>query len=109
MESKYIMELVDRLLLTAEENQKLRTQMNGLCELIRGIEREEAQYCLENCLYYHPNVDTSAIRNIMGWREEPETRRMVEELKKKLEERRLAREMAKGEMVISGVDEDDGG
>jgi len=88
MESKHIMELVDRIVLLAEENARLRAEITAIKGLLDEAEIKEAEYCLENGGYFHPHVDTSAVRFALDWDMSPEVQALI----RRMEEEKTARE-----------------
>lgn len=82
MESKHIMELVDRIVLLAEENARLRAEMTALKGLLDEAELKEVEYCLDSGAYFRPRLDVSLIRRVMDWDISPEVKEQMLQMRK---------------------------
>lgn len=79
MESKDIMELVDRIILLTEKNAQMREQIGRLMEAVSAEERRDAQYSVEHGYTYSANLRCDEINLIMGWKRDEEAERILKE------------------------------
>ena len=87
MESKDIMELVDRIVLLTEEYAKLRVKVATLKEAVESAELENARNKEANKdadwvrFDYTATLPTEQINMIMGWRRAYKAEEIIERLK----------------------------
>lgn len=86
MESKDIMELVDRIILLTEENAQMRERIGRLSEAVITEERRDAQYSVEHGYSYSANLRCDEINLIMGWKRDEEAERILNAKKEESDE-----------------------
>lgn len=86
MESKGIMELIDRLILLTEENMKLKGRLDHLAKVVADTERAEAQYAVEHGYNYSAILTCDKINRIMGWKRDKEAERILNTKKEETDE-----------------------
>lgn len=86
MESKDIMELVDRILLLTEENAKMKERIERLAKAVVDTERIEAQYAVDNGHNYIAILNCDKINAIMGWDRDEEAERILNAKKEESDE-----------------------
>lgn len=77
MESKDIMELVDRILLLTEENTKMKERLEHLASEVAYTERTEAQYAVDSGYNYSAILTCDKVNRIMGWKRDEEAERIL--------------------------------
>ena len=85
MESKDIMELIDRILLLTEENTKMTERLERLASEVVDTERAEAQYAFDSGYNYSAILTCDKINRIMGWKRDEEAERILKMSTKKEE------------------------
>lgn len=88
MESKDIMELVDRIVLLTEENAQMRERIGRLSEAVKSAEYEDALNKERNKdkewvrFDFTASIPADTINAIMGWKRDCKAVNIIEELKK---------------------------